>query len=68
MVHLIKDEEGNPIGWELKPETDKEQEIAGTIRDLQFFGFDETHIKYNGLNLLDESKGKELGNIKSVQW
>jgi hypothetical protein len=68
MIHLIKDEQGNSIGWELKPTTDEEQKIAGTIRDLQFFGFNDTAIEYDGLKLIDESKGKTLGNIKSISW
>lgn len=68
MVHLILDENQKPIGWELRPITEDEQTIAGTIRDLQFFGFDDTKIKYKGLALIDDTTGKVHGNVKSVSW
>lgn len=68
MIHLIKDLNGKSIGWELKPTTKEEQEIVAIIRDLQFFGYDDTKIVYDGLTLLDESKGKELYNIESLTW
>lgn len=68
MVKLILDDKNNPIGWEMCPTTPEEQKIVGTIRDLQFFGFDETYPSYNGLELIDPEKGKELGNIKRISW
>jgi hypothetical protein len=68
MVHLIKDEQGNTIGWEMKPTNKEEQEIAARIRDLQFFGFEDTYPSYNGLKLIDPEKGKTLGNIESISW
>ena len=48
--------------------TEEEQLIAGSIRDLQFFGFGDTAIKYDGLKLIDEDKGKVMGNIKSLTF
>ena len=68
MIHLIKDSKGKTIGWKLNPITKEEQELAGAIRDLQFFGCDDTKIVYDGLKLLDESKGKQLYNIESLTW
>ena len=67
MVKLIY-RNNKPVGWEICPTTDEEQKIAAYIRDLQFFGFNDTAIEYNGLQLLDENKGKTLGNIKSLSW
>lgn len=67
MIEIIK-KEGNPIGWKLCPENKQEQSIAAVIRDLQFFGFEETKIVYDGLELIEPSKGKTLGNIKSLTW
>ena len=67
MVHIIY-KDGKAIGWEMKPTTQQEQEMAARVRDLQFFGFDETAIGYNGLTLIDDVKGKTLGNIKSLSW
>lgn len=68
MVHLIKNEVGKVVGWELKPVTEEDQEIAGYIRDLQFFGLDDTAVEYTGLKLIDPQKGKQFGNIKSIGW
>jgi len=67
MVKLIY-RDNIPVGWEMCPTTDEEQKIAGIIRDLQFFGFNKTAIEYGGLSLLDEDKGKCMGNVKSISW
>lgn len=68
MVSLIKDENGKAIGWKMNPTTEEEQIIAGTIRDLQFFGFDDTYPEYNGLELINPEKGKTHGNLKQISW
>lgn len=68
MVKLILNSNNEAIGWEMCPTTPEEQEIAGTIRNLQFFGLDETYPSYNGLELIDPEKGKTLGNIKRLSW
>ena len=68
MVHIIKNSEGRPIGWEMCPQTEEEHETVAIIRDLQFFGLDETYPSYNGLELIDPDKGKCTGNIKKISW
>lgn len=68
MVHLVRNNDNKVIGWEMRPTTDEEQEIAAFVRDLQFFGFEDTRIVYNGLKLIDKSKGKAMGNIESLSW
>ena len=68
MVHIIKNSEGKPIGWEMCPQTEEEHEIVAIIRELQFFGMDETYPSYNGLELIDPNKGKDAGNIKKISW
>lgn len=68
MVNIIKNEQGKAIGWEITPTTPEEQEIACTIRDLQFFGFGDTYPEYNGLELIDPEKGKQFGNLKRISW
>jgi uncharacterized protein YlaN (UPF0358 family) len=50
------------------PTTPEEQLIAGTIRDLQFFGMDDTYPEYKGLELIDPEKGKQLNNLKKISW
>lgn len=68
MVNLIKDDAGCIIGWSMTPSNKKEQAIVASIRDLQFFGYDDTQIVYGGLKLIDEDKGKSTGNIQSLSW
>ena len=68
MIHIIKNSEGKPIGWEMCPETDEEHEIVATIRNLEFFGMYETCPSYNGMELIDPDKGKCVGNIKKISW
>ena len=45
---MIKNDAGQAIGWTITAETKEENVVVGTIRDLQFFGMDETAIKYDG--------------------
>ena len=47
-VEIIKDDQGFAVGWTMQGENDEEINKLATIRDLQFFGFDDTAIKYNG--------------------
>jgi len=68
MVQLVRNENNRIIGWEMRPTTPEEQEIAGAIRDMQFFGFDENKPVYNGLELIDPDKGKVMGNVKRISW
>lgn len=46
-VEIIK-KDGEPIGWTIVGETQEEKYTVNTIRNLQFFGFDETSVKYGG--------------------
>lgn len=59
-----------PVGWQMCPTTEEEHKTVAIIRDLQFFGMEEegTNIEYSGLRLIDESKGKVMGNVKSLTW
>ena len=68
MVHLVYNADNKVIGWEMRPTTPEEQEIAGIIRDMQFFGFNDTYPSYNGLELIDPNKGKTMGNVKRLSW
>lgn len=66
MVHLVYNADNKVIGWEMRPTTPEEQEIARAIRDMQFFGLDDTYPSYNGLELIDPNKGKTSSNIKKI--
>ena len=47
-VTIIKDKDGQPVGWTMVGENRREIDKLIDIRNLQFFGVDETSIKYNG--------------------
>ena len=64
---IMKD--GNPVGYKIIPETLEEKETVGTVRDLIFFGFEDTVIKYNGLKLVDggTKRPEDLVHISFIQ-
>ena len=68
MVHLVYNADNEVIGWEMRPTTPEEQEIAAIIRNMQFFGIEDTYPAYNGLELIDPDKGKTMDNIKRLSW
>lgn len=47
-IIIKKDEQGKSIGWEITAETPEEILTVNTIRNLQFFGYGDTAIRYNG--------------------
>lgn len=61
-VELIKDENGYAIGWTMEGETPQEIKKLGTIREMQFFGFDDTAIVYSG-----RTKGSDK-NAGVLSW
>lgn len=64
--YIIKDE--RPVGYKLVPENDEDREKLGVVRDLHFFGHDDTYIRYNGIELTDTDLGKSQDNIKSLKF
>lgn len=57
--------DGKAAGWTIKGETDREKQIVNTIRDLSFWGFDETRIVYNGRS---EYTDEDAGRLYWIQW
>lgn len=60
-IEIVRDENNKPIGWEMSGENREELDKLCIIRDLQFFGFEETSIKYAGRresNDSDDNPGK----------
>ena len=47
-VDLITNKDNKAIGWTIDAETNEEKYIVNAIRNLQFFGLDDTAIVYNG--------------------
>lgn len=48
LVEIIKDEKGSPIGWTLKGENREEMNKLINIRNLQFWGSEDSTIVYDG--------------------
>ena len=48
IVEIIKNDNNQPIGWSMQGENKEELDKIIDIRNLQFLGFDDTDIKYNG--------------------
>ena len=69
MVNILRDKDGNAIGWEMRPSNSEEAQKAAIIRDLQFFGYDDTYPKYNGLET-HEGMTKDDGpkSLKRISW
>jgi hypothetical protein len=63
-VEIIKDDKGFAIGWSMQGDNEQEINKLATIRDLQFFGFDDTAIKYAGRKESDD----ENGNPGILSW
>ena len=47
-IPIIRNEDNEPVGYDLIPETEEDYNNLGTIRNMVFFGFDDTAIKYDG--------------------
>ncbi len=49
----------------MKPTNEDEHKIVCAIRNLQYFGFNETNIEYDGISTADLTEGKQ---ITSIRW
>jgi hypothetical protein len=67
-VELLKDENGKAIGWSMQGENPQEIEKLGIIRDLQFFGFDESAIRYDGRETAHLTKEEKINNPGVLSW
>ena len=47
-VEITRDENHKAIGWSIEGETEEEKYIVNTIRNLQYGGFNDTAIRYDG--------------------
>lgn len=64
IVEIIRDENNRPIGWSMQGENKEEISKLGIIRDLQFWGFDDRAIAYNGRKGGDD----KTGNPGILSW
>lgn len=63
-VNIVYDKDNRACGWEMTGENPEEIKKLGTIRDLQFWGFDDNAIEYNGRREGDVEKG----NPGTLSW
>jgi len=56
-VEIITDDAGQPIGWSMQGENKQEISKLAIIRDLQFFGMDDTAIRYAGREQGNDAEG-----------
>jgi hypothetical protein len=63
-VNLIRSKSGEIVGWEMKADIPEELSKLRVIRNLQFFGFDDTAIVYNGRKDGDDKEG----NPGTLSW
>jgi hypothetical protein len=61
-VEIIK-VDGKPVGWTITAEKLEDNNTLNSMRDLQFWGLDDTAIKYAGR--IDES---DSDNVKTLRW
>lgn len=55
---------GKPVGYTMTKENDEDDNTIRIIRDMIFFGFDDTAIKYNGRH----SSSDEEDDVKTLSW
>lgn len=63
-VQLIK-KEGKVIGWTITAETQEEKYTVNAIRNMEFFGLDDTKIVYGGRVGGDEHDAGTLMYVES---
>ena len=63
-VNIKKDDNNQPIGWDITADPNNENEVntVNAIRNLQFFGFNDTNIEYNGRT------GGDDANAGTLHW
>lgn len=65
-IVILYNDKSQPIGWEMSGENSEEISKLGIIRDLQFWGYNETDIKYNGRKESDDVNNNP-GKLSWVQ-
>ena len=66
IVELLRDEDNTVIGWTMTGESEEEIDKVRYIRDLSFWGFDETAIEYSGRKNSDD-KNRNPGTLSWKQ-
>jgi hypothetical protein len=65
-VEIIRNKEGKAVGWSIDSKDISEKNTLAIIRDLQFFGMDDTKVVYNGRYKSDDKNGYP-GRLEWIQ-
>jgi len=63
-LELIRNNENKVVGWTLEGDSPEEIKKLGYVRDMTFWGFDDTKIVYNGRTNSDD----ENNNPGILSW
>ena len=66
LVELIRNDDNHVVGWTLQGENPEEIKKLAYIRDMQFWGYDDTEIVYNGRKESDD-KNRNPGILSWIQ-
>jgi hypothetical protein len=66
LVELLRSEDNKVIGWTMKGENPEEIKKLGYIRDMQFWGLNDTEIVYNGRTESDDANNNP-GKLAWIQ-
>lgn len=53
------------VGYDIIAETKEDSLVMGNVRNLHFFGFDDTYIRYNGMI---SGEGEEERLVKKLSF
>ena len=66
-IVLVKNDENYVIGYNIIPETKDDKLTLGNVRNLHFYGFDDTHIVYDGMECDNNVEPREVTKLKFIQ-
>ena len=64
ILELIRNEDNKVIGWSLEGESGEDMQKLRAIRDLSFWGLDDTAVEYNGR----AKSNDDAGNPGILSW
>jgi hypothetical protein len=67
-VEIVKSETGAPIGWNIIRESEDDDNTLAAMRNLAFFGFDETKIMYDGYDKVTPDMEAGHGNVERIKF
>jgi hypothetical protein len=66
LVELTKID-GQVVGYTIAAETEQDKLVLGSIRNMQFWGFDDTALEYAGVESEDKEEGSYALKMHYIQ-